>query len=119
MSKKTYELFAFHYSDKAVEEAMRHRFNRITSRYVLVYDEVDNLNTDNIIYHIINEDEIGYLSDSERIWLLECNIQIITEESLNKQDEILASFGKKLDLLEQELKKEAEEIQHGENNDSE
>ena len=119
MNKKTYQLFAFPYSHEAVEEAIKHRFNRINSRYALVYDEADKLNTGNIVYHIINEDEIGYLSDDERVWILECNIQIITEESLNKQDEILTSFGEKLDLLAQELEKEAEEIRDGKQDDSE
>jgi len=107
------------YSPEAVEEAIKHRFNRINGRYVLIYELSDKLNTDKSLYHIINEDETGYLSNDEQVWILECNIQIITEESLKKQDDILASFSEKLDLLERELEKEAEEIQHGQNNDSE
>lgn len=119
MENKTYKLFAFPYSHEAVDEAIKHRFNRINGRYVLVYEEPDKLNTDNIVYHIINEDETDYLSNDEKVWVLECNIQIITEESLENQDKLLASFDEKLDLLEQELEKEAEEIQHGEQHDSE
>lgn len=119
MESKTYKLYAFPYSHEAVDEAVKHRFNRINIRYVLVYEEPDKLITDTSLYHIINEDETGYLSDSEKAWLLECNIQIITEESLKKRDDILASFSEKLDLLEQELKKEAEDVQHGEEHDSE
>lgn len=119
MQNKVYKLFAFPYSHEAVEEAIKHRFNRINGHYVLVYEEADKFNTDNIVYHIINEDETEYLSDDEKVWVLECNIQIITEESLAKQDDILSSFGEKLDLLERELIKEAEEIQHGEQHDGE
>ena len=119
MTNKEYKLFAFPYSLEAVNEAVKHRFNRINIRYVLIYEEPDKLITDSSLYHIINEDETGYLSESEKAWLLECNIQIITEESLKKRDEILASFSEKLDLLEQELKKEAEEVQHGEEHDGE
>ena len=118
MQNKSYKLFAFSYSHEAVDEAIKHRFNRINGRYVLVYEEPDKFNTDNIVYHIINENETEYLSDDEKVWVLECNIQIITEESLQKQDDIFISFGEKLDLLEQELEKEAEEIQHGEDHDS-
>lgn len=119
MVSKTYKLYAFPYSHETVEEAIKHRFNRINGRYVLIYEEPDKLYTDDTVYHIINEDETGYLSDDERVWILECNIQIITEESLNNQDTLLASFGEKLDLLEQELKKEAEEIQHEREQDGE
>lgn len=116
---KEYKLYAFPYSLEAVDEAVKHRFNRINIRYVLIYEEPDKLYTVSSLYHIINEDETGYLSESEKAWLLECNIQIITEESLKKRDDILASFSEKLDLLEQELKKEAEDVQHGEEHDSE
>lgn len=116
---KEYKLYAFPYSLESVDEAVKHRFNRINIRYVLIYEEPDKLYTDSSLYHIINEDETGYLSESEKAWLLECNIQIITEESLKKRDDILASFSEKLDLLEQELKKEAEDVQHGEEHDSE
>lgn len=119
MESKKYELFAMPYSHEAVEEAIKHRFNRINGRYVLIYEEPDKLYTDSSLYHIIHEDETGYLSNDEKVWILECNIQIITEESLRNQDDILASFGEKLDLLEQELEKEAEEIQHGEERDGE
>lgn len=118
MNKK-YKLYAFPYSLETVDKAVKHRFNRINIRYVLIYEEPDKLYTDSSLYHIINEDETGYLSESEKAWLLECNIQIITEESLKKRDDILASFSEKLDLLEQELKKEAEDVQHGEEHDSE
>ena len=119
MKNKAYKLFACPYSHEAVDEAAKHRFNRINGRYVLVYEESDKLNTDNIVYHIINEDETGYLSNDEKVWLLGCNIQIITEESLENGDAILASFGEKLDLLERKLEKEAEEIRNGEKRDSE
>ena len=84
---KSYKLYAFPYSLEAVDEAVKHRFNRINIRYVLVYEEPDKLITDTSLYHIINEDETGYLSDSEKAWLLECNIQIITDESLKKEIE--------------------------------
>lgn len=114
MTSKKYELYAFQYSHEAVDEAVKHRFNRINKQYILVYEEPDNFNTQNFVYHIINENETGYLSDDEKVWILECNIQIITEESLTRQDDILSSFAEKLEKLEQELEKEAQEIHHGE-----
>lgn len=119
MENKAYKLCASLYSHEAVDEAVKHRFNRINGRYVLIYEEADKLNTDNIVYHIISEDETGYLSGDEKAWLLECNIKIITEESLLNQDDILTSFGEKINLLEQELEKEAEEVHRGEQRDSE
>ena len=112
-NKKKYCLYAFPYSEEAQEEALKHRFNRINGAYILVYEEDNIVNTSKSEYHIIEENEIGYLTESEKMWLLECNIQIITEESLVKQDEILTSFGEKLERLERELEREAEEIERG------
>ena len=111
--KKIYQLYAMHYSDEAAKEAIKHRFNRINGRYILIYECENTLNTPVSAYHIIDENEIGYLSESEKIWLLQCNVQIITEESLAKQDDILRSFSEKLNQLEQELAKEEEGIENG------
>ena len=109
---KKYNLYLFSTSigDDAVKEAMSYRFNRITPKYVLVYtDELLGM-LHSCHYHIIDEKEIGYLSDSEKVWLLDANIKIIAEETAKQQDKILKSLNKRIRKLEIELKEEYEKL---------
>lgn len=108
--KKKYSLYLLSSSPENIQEAMKYRFNRINQKYVLIY-------ADNLLgmlheshYHIIDEKETRYLSDSEKVWLLEANVQIIAEESEKKQQEILNSLGERISRLEEELEKESEKI---------
>lgn len=112
-SKVKYCLFAIPYSEEAQEEARKHRFNRINSRYILIYDRDEQVYSKIEVYHIIDKSEIGFLSEAEKKWLFDCNVQIINEISADKQDEILKSFSMKLEQLEKELEKESAKVDYG------
>jgi len=108
-----YDLYALPYSAENEEAARKERFHRINGRYILVYKSNDNVETENDRYHIISEEETSFLSDAEKVWLLECNIEIITEESVKQRDEIIKNYSLKLERLEAELEKEAKNIEQG------
>lgn len=117
--KKKYQLFAFPLKQETIEEATKHRFNRINNKYVLVYEVHDKVYAKNNAYHIISEKEIGCLTEAEKLWLIECNTILIAEESNRKSDDIMKSFGEKLNRLEEELKREAESLENGTDSEQE
>lgn len=104
---KRYDLYLFALNDENIKEAVKYRFNRINSKYILIYTDKLQSTLQESRYHIIDESETFRLSDSEKVWLLEANVKIITEESVRNQEEILKRFGERLDLLEKELQKES------------
>ena len=109
-AKKKYSLYLFASKEENVEEAMKYRFNRINKRYILVYtDELLGM-LQQCHYHIIAEDEIGHLSDAEKMWLLEANIKIIAEESAKDQERLMLEFGKRIERLEKELESESHKV---------
>lgn len=107
---KRYNLYLLHNTIEAVKLAEKHRFYLVNKHYVLIYTDV--LHNDNITlhYHIIDQNEASRLSDKEKVWLLEANTELILEESAKKQDEILQSFGERLDRFERELEKASQEM---------
>ena len=111
--KKKYQLYAIPYSKRAVEYAINHRFNRINGKYILVYESNESVYVPTTGYHIIEQNEVDYLSEAEKLWLIECNTILIAEETQKNADQILQSFGEKLQRLEEELKKEAEGLENG------
>ena len=110
--KKKYNLYLFspNMDEESMKEVMGYRFNRITQKYILVYTDEIIGTLQNCHYHIIDEKETGYLSDSEKVWLLDANIKIIAEETAKQQDKILKSLNKRIRKLEIELKEEYEKL---------
>lgn len=113
MGKLKYQLYAFPYDTEIEEWARRQTYHRINPRYILVYTQENKVLRQNSRYHIINEKETDVLTDSEKAWLLDCNIDIIAEESLKQQDDIIKNYSLKLERLEAELEKEAKRIGQG------
>ena len=111
--KKKYRLYAIPYSDEAVKEAIQHRFNRINRKYILIYECDELVYVSKTAYHIIEQNEIDYLSEAEQLWLIECNTILIAEETEKNSEQIMQSFSEKLIRLEEELKKEAEGLKDG------
>lgn len=113
-SKTKYNLYLFsgNLDEETIKEVMAYRFNRITKRYVLVYTDELIGTLQECHYHIIDEKEIGYLSDSEKVWLLDANVKIIAEETEKQRDKILKSIDKRISKLEKELKAEAEKLKN-------
>ncbi len=111
--KKKYCLYLMANNGKNRETATRERFNRINGRYILVYSDKLSTMIPKSNYHIISEDEIGHLSDAEKVWLLEANVEIIAEETAKKQDEMLKSFSERISRLEHELEIESAKISKG------
>lgn len=108
--KKEYKLYLMAMNQENMELAVQHRFNRVNSKYILIYsDELWNM-VSKCHYHIIDENEIQHLSDSEKLWLFEANMKIIAEESELKQEEILKRFEERISILEKELEREADNL---------
>lgn len=108
--KKKYQLYLMATNEENIDLAKAQRFNRINSRYILVYTDELLCVGQSAHYHIIDEKETAHLSDSEKVWLLEANVQIIAEETEKKQDELLKQLSKRITRLEKELEIEAEKI---------
>lgn len=109
--KKKYQLYLMATNEENIELAREQRFNRINGRYILIYTD-DLLPTgQSAHYHIIDEKETAHLSDSEKVWLLEANVQIIAEETEKRQDELLKKINKRISTLEKELEKESEKLE--------
>lgn len=117
--KKKYSLYLFAMNEQNLALAMEYRFMRINRQYILVYTDglFNALNKSR--YHIIDESESERLSDSEKVWLLDANVKIITEESINKQSEIMQNFEERISVLEKELEKESAAIANGQDDDHE
>ena len=111
--KKRYRLYAMPYNEEAVQEATKHRFNRINRKYILIYECDELVYVSNVTYHIIEQNEMDYLSEAEQLWLIECNTILIAEESEKNSEQIMKSFSEKLLRLEEELKREAEGLKNG------
>lgn len=109
--KKKYNLYLFAMNDDNAKEAMKYRFNRINGKYILVYSDAIYSPLKKSRYHIIEGEEAKLLTDSEKVWLLEANVKIITEESMKNQDEIMKSFEERLSILEKELEKESQKAE--------
>jgi len=113
-----YQLCLLALNQENIELAVKQRFNRITSKYILIYAENAEDMVQNCRYHIIDENETGHLSDSEKVWLLEANMKIIAEESEKQQAEIIRRFEERISILERELEKEAENLREQSEDDS-
>lgn len=111
--KKKYQLYAMTLSEETVRIAEKSRFNRVTAKYVLVYSDSLCCDAENSRYHIIDQNEIAYLNEEEQRWLLECNLIIIAEESKKNAGDVLKLFETKLKRLEEELEKESENMEIG------
>ena len=109
-NKKKYQLYLLPLNEENIRLAVGQRFNRMNSRYILVYSENLCDMVENRRYHIINESETGHLSDSEKVWLLEANMKIIAEETERQKEEIIKRFEERLSILEKELDAEAERL---------
>lgn len=101
-NKKKYVLYALELTDENLQIVQDKRFYRITSQYILLYE----INLPFTNYTHIGDSEMGYLSDADKQWLLDCNMAIIAEETIKKQDKIAASMGQMLERFEKALQSE-------------
>lgn len=114
--KTRYNLYLLAANKENIEVAREYRFNRINSRYILVY--TNELLRDELMhmlpsanYHIIDQKETEHLSDAEKVWLLEANVQIIAEETEKNQKEFLKKINERISRLEKELAIESEKLE--------
>lgn len=97
-------------NEKNVRAAQEHRFCRVTAFYVLIYTP-DNLSEKDAA-EIAGEDT-ERLSSADRDWLLSCNIALIAEDAMERENEISASLGERIGKLEEALRRAKEEAEHG------
>ena len=107
--KIKYVLYALKPTEENIKAVQDERFYRITTKYILLYKR--RLQTTN--YNVIGENELSYLSEADKRWLLDCNFVIIAEETEKHKDEIAARMNLMLDKLEEALKENANAGQDG------
>lgn len=112
-NKRKYRLYLLRATVENVRIAQRYRFCMANAEYILIYTDDFIPSNESVQYHIIEEKDLSRLSTKERVWLLESNMAIISEESEKKQDEIMQSFGERLSRLEQELEIESQRMASG------
>lgn len=114
--KKKYNLYALRNNEQNMELAGKHRFSRVTAKYVLIYAEdlgiIDECSTSS--YIIIRESDTNRLTERDREWLYSCNLTIIFEEAAKHEDVILNNINDTLNKLEEALQSEAEKSATGE-----
>lgn len=96
-----FRLFVLHPDRK--EEAEKHRFHRLNSRYALVYTKEMLENAGEI-----TESELWRLNQGERDWLDCCNVSILFDDARERKADILEILNEKMERLENELKKRAD-----------
>lgn len=100
--KIRYRLYAINSDAENVRRASGERFCRITPFYILIY-------TDGEIPEggiEMTQTETHRLSARDEQWLRDCNIVILAEQAKIHEAEIAAETQKRLDMLEEALKKE-------------
>jgi hypothetical protein len=95
-----------------VKVAQKERFSRICSKYVLIYTAKRDLQ-DAIGYNEIRESELKYLSHNDTVWLLDCNLAIIAEETEKHKSDVISQMGLMVDRLERALKEEKDKEDAG------
>lgn len=107
MAKKKiqYRLYANNVTDFNITIAEKNRFNRITADYLLVYtpDKMKN-------WPEITDDTVNILTDTDRKWLFECNMILISEEMAKEGSDFGVDMQRTIDELEKALKRERELI---------
>lgn len=94
--KTSYRLFANSVCDENVEFAKSKRFNRITTEYLLIYTSETVKG-----WPEITDNNINILTDKDRQWLFDCNMELIAEELAKRSEK----FGIDMDIAVAELEK--------------
>ncbi len=104
-SKTQYRLYANSISDNNVEFAGEQRFSLITPDYLLIYttDKVKG-------WPEITDDNIYVLTERDRKWLFECNMELIAEEIAERGGRFGIDMEKAIEELENALKREKESL---------
>ena len=108
MRRKAYRLYAVVYEPGMEERMEKYPFCRFGcgDLFVLIYS--DRRPPQGSEWTEIREKDAGALSDAERKWLFECNVQILAEETKKRSREILRDLSLKVGALEGALRTEAE-----------
>lgn len=109
MAKKTYRLWAVVYTDESAGLLEGARFSRlnVAEQYFLVYSD-RKPKGGALIMTEVREADARLLSDGERKWLFECNLEILREETKARSMDVLRDLSLKVGALEDALRAEAE-----------
>ena len=112
--KKVYKLYAFNVNEQTIEYAKRERFARITPRYILIYKDKEIIEGEVLCpCIIIRESEINHLTEADKSWLFNCNLNIIAEEASKNEDVLLQNLSDTIEKLEKALDEEAKKLSDG------
>lgn len=101
MSEKiTYRLYAMFIMHETLDIASKERFCRITPNYALVYTDKE-LEGKGI--REITDKEMYRLSEVENQWLLDCNVILITENTMDNEAEFIKQMSARLEAVEKVL----------------
>ena len=100
-----YRLFALPYTAETMKEAERERFVRATADYILIYTN-KRKKPENCAE--ITENEVYRLTGPETMWLYDCNVALILEETRKNAGAVAQNLSDRLDELEAALKRQRE-----------
>ena len=100
-----YRLYASPYSAEALKNAERERFVRATADYILIYT-TRRKKPENSVE--ITENEVYRLTGPETMWLYDCNVALILEETRKNAGAVAQNLSSRLDELENALQRQRE-----------
>ena len=104
-----YRLYANNVTDETVGIAESGRFSRITADYLLVYTKTKMKD-----WPEITDDNVSILTNADRKWLFECNMELIAEEMSKTENNFGVDMQRTIDELEKALNRERELIKNNE-----
>lgn len=100
-----YRLYAAYPTRENVGTAAESRFQRVTSRYILLYTE----KKPGKAWTEVAGDDLGRLTDQDQAWLWDCGKVLAAEVLARRQEESGRRMAELLDRLEEELRREMTE----------
>lgn len=107
MGKKVYRLWAVVYTEASAGLLEMEKYSRlnVSEQYFLVYSA--RKPKGELVMSEIREADAKLLSEDERRWLFECNLEILAAETRMRKKDILRDLRLKVGALEDALREQA------------